>query len=418
MREDGAPGAADQAERMHDLPPPQRLGTNQAGMRAYNERLVLTLVRRHGALSKTEIARMTGLSAQTVSVIMRHLEADRLLRRGEPQRGRVGQPSVPLSLDPEGAFFVGVKIGRRSLEVALVDFAGAVRRLTRRTYRYPTPADSLRFILEDVAAAEAALGSAAERIAGIGVAIPFGLWNWAGEMGAPEAEMAAWRHADLRGDLAARLPYPVYLQNDATAACGAELAFGAGAKLGDFLYFYVGAFVGGGLVLNGGVFAGRTGNAGALGSMPVLGKDGRIVQLIEVASLVALERRVRDAGLAAEGLFDPAADWSGFEPHLGLWIARAARGMAQAIWAAAAMIDLQAALVDGAFPPDVLARLLTATGTELAALDLSGIDQPELRAGALGPVARALGGASLPLFDRYLVGQHALAGVGAGQGPG
>ena len=37
----------------------------------YNERLVLSLVRRHGSLAKTEIARMTGLSAQTVSVIMR-----------------------------------------------------------------------------------------------------------------------------------------------------------------------------------------------------------------------------------------------------------------------------------------------------------------------------------------------------------
>ena len=80
-----------------EIPGRAQRGTNQAGMRAYNERLVLTLVRRHKALAKSEIARMTGLSAQTVSVIMRQLEADELLIRGEPQRGRVGQPSVPLS---------------------------------------------------------------------------------------------------------------------------------------------------------------------------------------------------------------------------------------------------------------------------------------------------------------------------------
>ena len=43
----------------------------------------------------------------------------------------------------------------------------------------------------------------------------------------------------------------------------------------DFIYFYVGAFVGGGLVLNGGLFAGRTGNAAALGSMPVPGRRRR-----------------------------------------------------------------------------------------------------------------------------------------------
>ena len=51
-------------------------GSNQSGMRAYNERLVLSLIRRSGPTSKAEIARLTGLSAQTVSVIMRALEAD------------------------------------------------------------------------------------------------------------------------------------------------------------------------------------------------------------------------------------------------------------------------------------------------------------------------------------------------------
>ena len=37
-------------------------GTNQSGMRDHNERLVLSLVRRHGSLAKSDIARMTGLS--------------------------------------------------------------------------------------------------------------------------------------------------------------------------------------------------------------------------------------------------------------------------------------------------------------------------------------------------------------------
>lgn len=86
-------------------------GTNQSGMRARNERLVLSLVRRHQALAKSEIARMTGLSAQTVSVIMRLLEKDGLLLRGEPVRGKVGQPSVPMRLNPDGAFSLGSRSG-------------------------------------------------------------------------------------------------------------------------------------------------------------------------------------------------------------------------------------------------------------------------------------------------------------------
>ncbi len=395
---------------------PLQRGTNQAGMRAHNERLVLSLVRRGGPLAKTEIARLTGLSAQTVSVIMRKLEADRLLKRGEPQRGRVGQPSVPLALDPEGAFFLGAKIGRRSLDIATVDFAGAVRRSISERYAYPTPRDTIRRLLAGVAEAEAALGPQAARIAGLGLAMPFALWSWAEEFGAPAAEMADWRAVDIRAEIAAALPYPVYLRNDATAACGAELAFGGGAEFQDFLYFYVGAFIGGGLVLNGGLFSGRSGNAAALGSMPVQNIGGGTVQLIDIASLAVLEARLRAAGLPADALYHPDADWSGFGGHLDGWIEEAAAGIAQAVVAASAVVDIEAVLIDGSFPRAVLARLIDAVAAAMRALDVSGLEPPQLRAGALGPIARALGGASLPLFDRYLVDQYALAEPG-GFGP-
>ena len=73
-------------------------GSNQTGVRAYNERLVLSIIRQGGPLPKAAIARLTGLSAQTVSVIMRALEEDGLLTKGDPVRGKVGQPSVPLGL--------------------------------------------------------------------------------------------------------------------------------------------------------------------------------------------------------------------------------------------------------------------------------------------------------------------------------
>jgi predicted NBD/HSP70 family sugar kinase len=242
--------------------------------------------------------------------------------------------------------------------------------------------------------------------------MPFGLWNWAAEIGASEGELAAWRSADIRAELAAGLPWPVYVQNDATAACGAELAFGDSAGLKDFIYFYVGAFIGGGLVLNGGLFAGRTGNAAAIGSMPVPDGRGGSAQLIDVASLVLLERRLRAAGLPLEAIYDPEADWAVWGEMLDAWLASAARGIAHAVAAGCAIIDFEAAVIDGAFPAEVRDRLIEAVGRELGRLDLSGIDPPLVRPGSMGPVARALGGASLPLFDRYLVEQHALPGTG------
>src|SRR5690606_3173843 len=99
--------------------------------------------------------------------------ADRLLKRGTPQRGRVGQPSVPLSLNPGGAFFIGAKIGRRSLDVVLVDFTGEVRHRAGEAYAYPEPEPVIARIRAEAAACAAGLGAEAARIAGLGLAMPF-----------------------------------------------------------------------------------------------------------------------------------------------------------------------------------------------------------------------------------------------------
>ncbi len=186
---------------------PGHRGSNQSGMRAYNERLVLTLVRRHGGISKSEIARLTGLSNQTVSVIMRQLEADGLLVRGEPMRGKVGQPSVPLSLNPRGAWFLGLKIGRRSADFVVVDFLGHIVRQASRTYAWPLPEDAVAFAAKEIALTREMLGADAARIAGLGIAMPFELWAWAEEVGAPAAEMDRWHSFDVRrGDPGASAP--------------------------------------------------------------------------------------------------------------------------------------------------------------------------------------------------------------------
>jgi predicted NBD/HSP70 family sugar kinase len=385
--------------------PQLRWAVSQSGLRAQNERLVMTLIRRHGALAKAELARMTGLSAQTVSVIMRQLERDDLLRRGEPKRGQVGQPSVPHALNPDGAYFLGAKIGRRSLDVVLIDFLGAIRHKVCEHYRFPRPKQAVASILAAVQECEAALGERAGRIAGLGVAIPFELWNWVERSGAPDTAVAAWRDADVRAMLSEALPYPVYLQNDATSACGAELVFGGNADLQDFLYIYIGSFVGGGVVLNGGLFVGRSGNAGALGPMPVPAPGGGTEQLLHQASLAVLERRLLEAGKPAATLYGEE-DWSGFGAALDEWLAAAAGGLAHAIVAAASVIDFEAVVIDGSFPPPVRTDLIDRIAAGIGRLDTAGIEPPALKPGSLGAVSRALGGATLPLFDRYLIAQH------------
>src|SRR5262245_53134785 len=161
-------------------------GTNQSGVRLYNERLILSLIRRHRSLSKVEIARLTGLSVQTASGIVARLERDGLLLRQDPQRGRVGQPAVPFTLHPEGAFSLGLKIGRRSCDLVLIDFLGGVRRRLHHTYPYPVPARLIAFVGENLKPLTRALPPASrQRIAGLGIALPFELWSWESEVGAP-----------------------------------------------------------------------------------------------------------------------------------------------------------------------------------------------------------------------------------------
>jgi predicted NBD/HSP70 family sugar kinase len=389
-------------------------GTNQSGMRDQNERLVLSLVQQHGSLAKTEIARMTRLSAQTVSVIMRELEVEGLLIRQAPMRGKVGQPSIPMALNPDGAYFIGLKIGRRSAELVLIDFLGNVRAMLQNSYRYPAPREILDFVGSGIKRLRAGLNSRQDkRIAGLGIAMPFELWNWADTAGAPREVMDQWRRRDIRADIQALCSFPVYLQNDATAACGAELVFGQTGNLRDFIYFYIGAFAGGGVVLNGRLYSGPTGNAGALGSMPVPGVDGRPTQLIDVASLAILEKALNAGGVDASYLWTSPdqwpADWTTDGPQFDVWFASAGAALAYAIVAASSVIDFEAAVIDGWMPTSVRQKLVDAVRNSIAAIDVEGLRIPAVLEGTVGIHARAVGGASLPLSERFLVGAAAPA---------
>jgi predicted NBD/HSP70 family sugar kinase len=378
-------------------------GTNQAGVRLYNERLVLSLLRRHRLLSKIEIARLTGLSPQTTSAIINRLEAEGLVLPGEPRRGRVGQPAIPYTLNPDGAFSVGLVIGRRSAELVLMDFTAGIRSRRRATYPFPDPARVMAFAAEASTEITRAMPSPARgRLAGLGVATPFDLWSWEAELGTPPGSLEGWREADVARDIAAMVgPLPVHVFNDATAACAAELSFGEeGRRRRDFLHVYLGAFVGGGVVLDGQLVPGRTGNAGAVGSMPI-STGGGPQQLLRVASLYALERRLAEAGGDASAIWLSPDDWSGFGAPLEAWIEEAARGLAEAAVAANAVIDFEAVVIEGAFPRDVRARLVGRVAEAIRALDRRGLSAFEVVEGSIGRDARAVGAAALPLLASF-----------------
>ncbi len=383
-----------------------RAGVNQTGIRDHNERLVLSLIQRHGALASAEVARHANLSPQTASTITRKLEADGLLLRGAPQRGKVGKPLVPMALNPAGVLSLGVNIGRRSAELAAVDFTGRVLAQERLAYPYPTPDPVIGFLRRALPAMLRGLGQAGrERIAGIGASAPFELWNWVGTVNAPAEEMNRWRGFDLGGAVAGIAGLDAVVENDATAACTAEHVFGRGREFGTYAYFFLGSFIGGGVVLGGTVHTGRTGNAGAFGTIPVPDGGGGASQLIHNASIYTLERTLAEAGVDTACLWTFPQDWSGIEPLVAPWITRTARHLALGAVAVSSVIDFEAVLIDGAFPAAVRARIVEATRRALDGVDCQGITPPRIEEGSVGRNARAIGAAALPILSKYLLGQ-------------
>lgn len=385
-------------------PPDTSRGTNQTGVKLYNERLVLSLIRTHGALSKGEVSRLTGLSAQASSVIMKQLEDDGLLVKGEPQRGKVGQPSVPMSLNPEGAFSIGLKVGRRSADLVLMDMTGKARQLIRTAYAYPTPSllkifleEGVNQIIDDMTRLQYS------RIRGLGVAAPSEMWSWEEEVGAPHEVVEAWRQFDLRTEVEQMFDWPVYLYNDATAACAAELAFGEGRKYPDFLYVFFATLVGGGVVLDGSLYPGRRGYAGAIGSAPVPSPEpGQPPKrLIQCASIYLLERMIRDEGGDPSAIWHNNTDWTSLGDVLDRWIEQATDSLALAIGSAISVIDFHNVVIDGGFPTDVRTRLVRRTREKVALLEMQGVAPVEIVEGKIGSDARVLGAASLPLLADY-----------------
>jgi predicted NBD/HSP70 family sugar kinase len=290
-----------------------------------------------------------------------------------------------------------------------MDFTGHVRMQLHEAYRYPTPAGIVAFAQRGVETIQASMQPEDRRkIAGLGVALPFELWNWVEAMGAPREDMNAWRDADIADLLGKKLHFPVFLQNDATAACAAELAFGHGPRFSDFAYFFLGSFIGGGVVLNHALYPGRTGNAGAFGSMPFGTVHGRPSQLIDHASVVLLEKMLLSEGRDPSSIWLTPEDWAEFGETKEHWIAETSRALAFAVATVCSVVDFEAVIIDGGFAAWVRSAIVRETRAELAKLDLQGIAPPLIEEGLVGSAARAIGAASLPLFSRYHIDQSVL----------
>jgi predicted NBD/HSP70 family sugar kinase len=298
-------------------------GTNQEFGRPYNRRIVLETIRLHGPITRADIARLVGLTIQTVSTISRELEAQGFVtqRREEP-KGR-GYPGTSLAVDPEGGFAVGLHITPRGIESALINIAGEIVARDKRDLPGIDPETAFREI--ETLVKELSAARPGGRILGVGMAMPgpFGVetMSFVGP-----TTLEGWKGVPVRESLATATALPAFIEVDLAAAAHGERLYGAGRDFRDFYYLYFGVGLGGCMVHDGVALRGAWGNAGEIGHMPVVpGGDrcpcGNCGCLERYVSMEAYERRTRVVGEAAwlaeivpivrsaivtiENLFDP-----------------------------------------------------------------------------------------------------------------
>ena len=377
-------------------------GGDTSRLRAYNERLIISKLLDTGPMSKAELARQTGLSGQAASVIVNSLLKERLLIKLKKVRGQVGQPSTPVAPNPTGAFSIGVKIGRRSVEAVLVNLLGDV--IASHTYNYaaPLPEETLDAATTLVRTCMEAVDLAArERVVGLGVAMPSELHLWPAELGIEPGAMEAWRDIDVSRLFEAATGLRVMLLNDATAACAGEMIRGEAISTRSALYIYLGTFIGGGVVVDGHLYRGEQHNAGAFGSMPAMrGAVGEASQLIHRASVILLDDALANAGIEPVVAVQKGGVAEA-EPFFSAWADEAAPEVARAILAAMSVIDFQTVVIDGILNPEWRGKFTRRVTDELDGLNRTGLSPAAVTTGSIGAMARVTGAAMMPLKERF-----------------
>jgi predicted NBD/HSP70 family sugar kinase len=251
-----------------------QVGTNLPKVGNYNQNVVLDTIRSLGATSRVELADRTGLTAQTISVIVRRLLSDGLVREdgAQPSVGPSGggKPRTTLRVEPTAGYAVGIHFDPGRISAVLVDLSGRI--ITTAEYEIH---DSLQ--PEDAAAL---MGRAArkvirdghippKRVLGVGLACPGPIDQDLGLVLFPP-RLAGWGRVPLESLLQESTGYPVTIDNDATAAAIGERWSGLARDIGGFAYIYMGTGIGGGLFLNNQVYRGSFRNAAEIGHITVV----------------------------------------------------------------------------------------------------------------------------------------------------
>ena len=368
-------------------------GTNQEFGRPYNRRIVLETIRQHGPIERAEIARRVGLTVQTVANIIRELEELGLVSGERTHKKSRGSPPMSLTLNPQGAYAIGVNVTPRGIEAALVDLAGTIVAAKRIDLAPPAPEESFRRIGKLVDGFRSKTNG--RMLLGVGLAMP-GPFDVESMSFVGPTTLESWRGVAVAERLSAATGLAAFVEADTAAAALGESLHGAGRNVGAFYYLYFGVGLGGSMVKDGVPLRGFYGNAGEIGHVPLVpdglpcscGNKGCLERYV---SLEAFQRRAPAIGEAA-------------------WIAEAAPLLRNAIVTIENLFDPETVVIGGLME-DHLLDALTAAANPLptSVADRKDRSAPRIMRSASGQDAVLRGAASLAfsgvLSPRFGFGQ-------------
>jgi predicted NBD/HSP70 family sugar kinase len=379
-------------------------GTNLEQAKSHNRRVVIEAIRTSGALSRAAIARLTALSSQTVSNIVEELEEAELVKPEPTRKGSRGQPAVPYSINPDGAYSIGLQLDHQTLVGVISDLSGTVRTRIERRVDRPTPGQAMPLlgVLPNELMADFRFDRS--RLLGIGMAMP-GPFGVEGLTSVGPTALPGWQDFPLAGELKRLTGIEVTVENDATAAAIGERLYGVARHLSNFVYLFIGTGLGAGLFLDGHLYKGSRHNAGEIGHMIVrpdglqcdCGKRGCLERYVSLrAAYESLD--LPDPDHASPALLEELL--SKGDRRLEKWIDAAIQPLRQAINVLELSLDPETVVLGGFMPLAIIERLAEKLDPLLLSVSTDAERSvPRVTVGAAGKDTSVLGAAALPIFS-------------------
>ena len=244
-------------------------GTNLPRIGTYNVNVVLSSIQAAEGISRVEIAQQTGLTAQTVSVIVRRLMENGIVQESGSIPSSGGKPRKALRINPKAAYAVGIHFDPTAMSIVVVDMSG--QELDHSHHELSPALDPEALIEEAAEVAHKLLANAGiprKRVLGVGAACPGPIDQSQGLVTSPPRN-DRWTEVPIKRLLRRHIGFDVIIDNDANAAAIGERWSGQGRSVPDFAYLYLGTGIGGAIFLSNNIYRGVSLNAGEFGHIVV-----------------------------------------------------------------------------------------------------------------------------------------------------